>query len=52
MSIMTGNVDYIVTQKDNIYVGIKSVIFTSRPPLEFSCLTRNTKRDARNILQI
>ena len=33
-------------------VGIKSVIFTGRPPLEFCCLTHNTIRYARSILQI
>ena len=33
-------------------VGIKSVIFTGRPPLELSCFTSNTKHDSMSILQI
>ena len=40
-------VEYIIILND-----YKRVIFTGRPPLELSCLTRNTIRDARNILQI
>ena len=51
MSIRTGKVEYIMKQKDH-KCRHKSVTFTCEPPLEFSCLTRNTIRDARNILQI
>ena len=34
------------------YVGIKSVIFAGRPPLELTCLTRSTIRDAKDVLQL
>ena len=43
MSFRTGDVEYIMKQKDHKCRSIKSVIFTL---LEFSCLTRNTMRDA------
>ena len=33
-------------------IGIKSGISNGRPPLEFTCLTRSTIYNARNILQI
>ena len=39
-------------QREITSVGIKSVIFNGRSTLELSCRTRNTLRDARNILQI
>ena len=51
MSIRRGDVEYILHIKF-ASVGIKSGIFTGRPPLEFSCLTPNTISDARSILQI
>ena len=35
-----------------IPLGTFSIFSACRPPLEFSCATRNTIRDARNILQI
>ena len=49
--VRTGNVEYIMTQKDQKCRYQKCDVYLSTT-LEFSCLTRNTIRDARNILQI
>ena len=51
MSIRTGYVEYIMSQKITSG-GIKKCDFHLSTPLEFNCLTRNTKRNAMNILQI
>ena len=53
MSFRTGNVEYIITQKDHKCRYKKYDFHLSTPPLElFSYPTRNTISDARNILQI
>ena len=53
LSITTGNVEYIMTQKIHKCRYQKCDFHLSTPPpFEFSCLTRNTIRDAKNILQI
>ena len=49
MSIRTGNVGYIMTPKDHKYQYQKCDFSLVDIPLDFSCLTRNTKRDVRNI---
>ena len=51
MSIRTGNVEYIMTKIDH-KIRYQKCDFHLSTPLEFSCLTRNTIRDARNILKI
>ena len=52
MSIRTCNVECIVTQQDYKRWYQKRDFHLSTRILEFSCLTRNTIRDARNILNI
>ena len=52
MSMRTGNVKYIMTQKDRKCRYEKHDFPFSIPILNLSFLTRNTIRDARNILQI
>ena len=44
--------EYIMTQEDHKLRYQKCDLHLSTPPLEFNCLTRNTKHDTRNILQI
>ena len=52
MSIRTINVECIKTKKDHKCRYQKCDFPLFDLPQEFSCLTRNTIRDARNILQI
>ena len=51
MSIRTVIVEYIMTKKDH-KCRYQKCDFHLSTPLEFSCLTRNTIRNERNILQI
>ena len=51
MSIRMGKIEYIMTQRDHKCQFYKCYFHLSTLS-EFSCLTRNTIRDARNILQI